>query len=99
MTVQFLSHFTGELAVFLIAVNGAIIWSFWPEPWLSLKLSAVSLLLGYVAATMFAGPRPWMFCVAFAATVYDSIAVFGIWHGLHRARGSEEGVLIAYRRR
>jgi hypothetical protein len=86
-------------SLFLIGVNLAILYRFWPEPWLSAKVLAVSGLLTYVMlSVLLAHPSMWRVTIGLAAVMFDCGAVWGMWSALDTARRGD-GVLVAYRRR
>ena len=88
-----------SVALFLIGVNAAVVYRFWPEPWLVSKLVAVSGLLSYVAlSVLYGNPATWRALIGAVAILVDCAAIGGIWHALHKAEKGE-GVLVAYRRR
>lgn len=100
MTNDLIALAVAGIAIWLIGVNGAIIYRFWPEGWLTTKLIAVSFLLGYVALSVVIGtPILWVIGVGLGVITLDAVAVAGIWRALYNARGSDDGVLIAYQRR
>lgn len=87
------------IAIWLVGVNCAIIYRFWPEKWLMLKLFASSGLLAYISASMLYGnPGEWRVILGLCAVCLDAGSIFGIWDAMRLARKGD-GVLIAYRRR
>lgn len=87
------------IATFLIGVNLALIYRFWPEPWLITKVVAVSGLLTYISFSVLYGhPAEWRTLVGLAAVLLDCVAMLVIWRAMSRARGGD-GILIAYQRR
>lgn len=86
-------------ATFLIGVNAAILYRFFPEKWLTLKVVAVSGLLIYVSlSALYGQPAEWRLLIGLAAVAGDAGAVAGMWDAMRMARQGD-GVLVAYRRR
>jgi len=96
--VNLLAVAVAGLAVFEIGVNAAIIYRFWPEPWLTAKIGAVSLLLLYVCLSVVFGSPGWRVWVGAVAVGVDMMAVRGVWRALVMAHQGD-GILVAYRRR
>lgn len=87
------------LATFLVGINMAMVYRFWPESWLISKMIAVSTLLVYVAlSVLYGNPAIWRAFVGLFAIGVDFLAIGGIWRALHKAERGD-GVLVAYRRR
>jgi hypothetical protein len=87
------------LGTWLIGVNCAILYRFWPEKWLTVKMIATSGLLAYcILSVLYGQPAQWRVAVGLAAICLDAGAIAGIWDALRLARAGD-GVLIAYRRR
>lgn len=94
-----LNIFVAGFAIFEIGVNCAILYRFWPEPWLSSKLLAVSGLLAYAALSVTLGdPDEWRVLIGLLAVALDAVALAGVWKALLSAHRGD-GVLVAYRRR
>lgn len=86
-------------ATFLIGVNAALVYRFWPESWFIMKAIAVSLLLTYVSFSLLYGDSAaWRAAIAVVAILTDFVAIGGVWRAMHKAEKGD-GVLIAYRRR
>lgn len=87
------------IATFLIGVNAALVYRFWPEGWLTVKCFAVSGLLLYISLSVLYGtPATWRVAIGLASVLIDTVAVFAIWRALHKA-SEGDGILIAYQRR
>lgn len=87
------------VATFLIGINGALIYRFWPEPWFITKCIAVSGLLTYISLSVLYGdPSTWRAFTGLAAVVIDCGAIATIWRALNKAR-TGTGYLLAYKRR
>jgi hypothetical protein len=89
----------GCIILILIGMNAAVLYRFWPERWLTIKMVAVSSLLLYILLSVWIGhPDPWRIWLGLGAVLADFWALFVLAKALHHAR-TGEGVLIAYRRR
>jgi hypothetical protein len=87
------------VSTWLIGVNAAIVYRFWPEKWLTLKIAATSGLLAYCAlSALYGTPAQWRLLLGLCAICVDAGAIAGMWDALRIARAGD-GVLIAYRRR
>lgn len=52
-------------------------------PWFSFKISAVTLLLLYVASSVFLGhPTLWRLVLGFIATTLDTVALYRMWFSI-----------------
>jgi len=96
---SFLGSIVGVICLVLIGMNLAVLYRFWPERWLTIKMVAVTGLLAYVLLSVSLGnPAEWRIWLGFAAVVGDGYALWTLASAMHAARAGE-GVLIAYRRR
>jgi uncharacterized membrane protein YjjB (DUF3815 family) len=83
----------------LAGMNVAIIYRFWPEPWLVTKLVAVTGLITYLLfSIVFGGITAWLAAFGLVAVLGDIWAIKVLSTALRSARVGD-GILIAYRRR
>jgi uncharacterized membrane protein len=98
-SVSLIGYLDAMIACFLIGVNSIVLYRFWPEPWLSLKVVAVNALLTYVTLSALLGsPAQWRLAWGLCALLVDCAAAIGLWAALDDSRRGD-GVLVAYRRR
>ena len=97
--LSLLGYIDAMVACFLIGVNSTVLYRFWPEPWLSMKIVAVNALLTYITTSaLFGAPAQWRLLWGLCALLVDVAAAAGLWQALTDSRHGD-GVLIAYRRR
>jgi hypothetical protein len=97
--VSTVAYLLGLVLFTLLGFNVAIVYRFWPEPWLTMKLIGASSLIGaYLLAVSYGDLSPWLLWVGLAAAALDAGALYTLSAQLQDARRGE-GILVAYKRR
>lgn len=82
------------MALFLFGANVAFLVNLGSRTvrWFKFKIAAITLLLGYVALSMFYGnPDAWRVSIGFSALLLDIVALVWMWRSIEKM--SQSGVV------